>query len=177
MTTSNLECAPVFQLGIDMGQVIKNWEGRNLTPKFDIDIIETSCKYRECMEDFCWKPLPTAPEEYKRYLSLSLNERKDFIFKRPDFFRDKKVSGFLDSRDRIDHVNKRNKKTLTQWLEFNVSPKSKNKIQNCLKSYSGKDCDIRNFPMTLWGPDSAAVKAKPDVESIDQPEWQNSYDT
>lgn len=173
MLTSNLECPVIPQLAIDMRQILKNWEARKLTLEFDIDIIETSCQYRECMEDFRWKPLPTAPEEYNRYIAMSKNDRKDFIFKRPDFFRDKKICEFLDSRDMIDNTNKRNKKTLTQWLEFNISPKSKIKIQNSLKSYSGKDCDIRNFPMSLWGQDSAAVKAKPDIESIEQPEWQN----
>jgi hypothetical protein len=138
---NNLECPAIPELANECRDLLRQWQGKEITSDFDISICEISCKHQACIDDFRWRPEPSCPEEYGKYKSLRPKDKDIFRDQNPTFFVRGKVFEYLETRDRIIMLNKRNIDILRGWSKLAISDDARIKVDRCLNTFSGRGAD------------------------------------
>lgn len=136
---NKLDCLVCPDLANECKSLLQEWRGRNLTVDFDIALCEISCKNKECISDFRWHAEPIPANEFTKYMSLSFEDRAIYRKDHPLFFVRGKTYEYLNERDCIKTLNKRNLDVLKSWVKLEgISPDARLSVEKYINTYSGR---------------------------------------
>lgn len=134
----NLECPVCPGLAEECKGLMRSWRLKAWHSDFDIEMCHIVVKFKDCIEDFRWKPEPSQPEDYGKYLALSFKDRMAFLEKHPLFLTQGKVANYLNNRDMIRNLNRRNHSTLVLWRKAGISVEAREVVDRYFKTYVGR---------------------------------------
>lgn len=134
----NLTSQAYPKLAEDCKKTLQRFYAGEINDKeFDIEICEISCDNTECIKDFRWRPLPTKTPDFSKWRFLSEDEKNTLKRGNPTYYQDK-IHSHIESVERIENLNSRNKNQLIKWIKLNISKKSKILMEEMLNTYSGR---------------------------------------
>ena len=113
-----LECPVCPELAIDCKKLLADFTNRAMDQEFDTALCQIAVKYKACIDDMRWRPEPSMPPDYAKYMGLSFKDRSIFLDQNAQFLTIGKVADYINNRDMIRNKNKRNMDTLLMWLKL-----------------------------------------------------------
>lgn len=135
---NDLECPAIPELANECKDALRQFKSGDLSLQFDIELCEISCRNKDCIADFRWRPEPTAPNEYTNYLGKVPKDRAIYLDQHPTFLTQGKIAVYLDARDMVKALNKRNLSALLGWLKLSISPAAHLSVEKYVNTYSGR---------------------------------------
>lgn len=144
----NLECPVCPQLANECREVLRDWHGKKLTPQFDVELCHIAVRNDKCLTDYRWRPEPSKPYEYEKYLSFSPKDKTIYRDQHPTFLIQGKVAVYLNDRDMIININNRNLNQLKDWHRLprfdvdtgvGLSEVARIEVEKLINTYSGRN--------------------------------------
>jgi hypothetical protein len=113
-----LECPVCPELATDCRKLLQEFRNKTTDRDFDIALCKIAVKHKACIEDMRWRPEPSMPPDYGKYMGMSFKDRNIFLDQNHQFLTIGKVADYLNNRDMIRNKNKRNMDALLLWLKL-----------------------------------------------------------